>query len=710
MTFSQIKGIFTFLLLAICCQMYRGLKIIDTPRDVWTILQNSVELECIVDSTWQWCYWENLKESQKYPITMNDTSNEDNGNLLLSTSSESCKITIHLDGSEERAQKYIGDWKCHLAKTDTDEVSSSYKDEQIITLHLAVPAGIHFSIEYNNERKDVYKVIQGEEILPFDSGEVIEKTRILSTNESVCEIKDTDFQNGIFLLPLVMGNEVILNCDIDSSIAKPEPNLSLWLSSPIEDQLISKVSSSFTYVPKMEDDRKRFECFSIQKNEFLSFEAIKSYSFPIYVMSIPSILEYPTNTQKLLKENDLDLIPISLQFYSQPPPQKNSIFWTFNDVIIKPNQTIEVENDLILRTSDVIPLKKKDSPSVFQIDLFISKGLFSSHSNISIIASIGNRLGKVNWSYDYNEDFFSSRYVVSWLSMSHFTTYLIIILLVLNLFLIGIWCTCCCCCGSICRCCLCPFLRKIPKTPESNRNFYVSVQSNEDLHCSDLSSLPEKDSSNGNDWSLLNPKTFTYEEEPSRNKVSSPPEEKWIRLKSLSHDDTQILITSTDDSKLLYIDEISVSSQNDSSKDEVDSFEKKVQSITPPPAYSSELPSQSMVENPIYEVPEMIEIEVKDQDTQTTKSFKKSIKIIPEYIPDHNIYARDRSSSTNVETSPSENKTFTLSKNYTLTGPTSYPVYSPTSISNPEKIYSDYLGSAQETSWIKKTKDEDDEE
>ncbi|CAB4067268.1 unnamed protein product [Lepeophtheirus salmonis] len=233
--------------------MYRGLKIIDTPRDVWTILQNSVELECIVDSTWQWCYWENLKESQKYPITMNDTSNEDNGNLLLSTSSESCKITIHLDGSEERAQKYIGDWK-------------------------SVPAGIHFSIEYNNERKDVYKVIQGEEILPFDSGEVIEKTRILSTNESVCEIKDTDFQN-------------------DSSIAKPEPNLSLWLSSPIEDQLISKLS-------------------------------------------------------RALYENDLDLIPISLQFYSQPPPQKNSIFWTFNDVIIKPNQTIEVENDLILRTSD----------------------------------------------------------------------------------------------------------------------------------------------------------------------------------------------------------------------------------------------------------------------------------------------------------------------------------------------------------------------
>ncbi|CAB4067267.1 unnamed protein product [Lepeophtheirus salmonis] len=235
MTFSQIKGIFTF--------FTSGNMLSNVSR----IKNYRHSKGCMDDST--------KFKSQKYPITMNDTSNEDNGNLLLSTSSESCKITIHLDGSEERAQKYIGDWKCHLAKTDTDEVSSSYKDET-----------------------DYYTSFSCEEILPFDSGEVIEKTRILSTNESVCEIKDTDFQN-------------------DSSIAKPEPNLSLWLSSPIEDQLISKLS-------------------------------------------------------RALYENDLDLIPISLQFYSQPPPQKNSIFWTFNDVIIKPNQTIEVENDLILRTSD----------------------------------------------------------------------------------------------------------------------------------------------------------------------------------------------------------------------------------------------------------------------------------------------------------------------------------------------------------------------
>ena len=108
-----------------------------TPEESnWGIEGESYQLDCQVDESWQWCYWQVLRsfdgEEYKYATVRDHPSNEDlYEGIEFSISQTGCGLYIQaLD-----YKVHDGLWKCHIA--DTDRNVSDSKVEATATLHVA---------------------------------------------------------------------------------------------------------------------------------------------------------------------------------------------------------------------------------------------------------------------------------------------------------------------------------------------------------------------------------------------------------------------------------------------------------------------------------------------------------------------------------------------------------------------------------------------
>ena len=94
-------------------------------KEIWSVENSELFLNCEVDESWQWCYWQITRSSDgeifKYKTYQDNFAksesdyNDDGIKFVLSD--YGCGIHIQ----NLNFDLHDGDWKCHIADTDKDD-------------------------------------------------------------------------------------------------------------------------------------------------------------------------------------------------------------------------------------------------------------------------------------------------------------------------------------------------------------------------------------------------------------------------------------------------------------------------------------------------------------------------------------------------------------------------------------------------------------
>jgi len=283
-----------------------------------------VELFCESSTPYQWCYWAHGEE--EYRTIIGDESLISPLSFEWVKSNTKCGLKI-----TSLEDEHAGNWKCHLADTDEEEVDS-IRDERFIEVFVAQHATVSISVP------DELLITQGEEV------------------EVGCVVEEE-------------GN--------------PPPVVTLFHEGRDEERQNLGDGTPVTFSPQIEDTGSAFYCHweQIGPDGELFFED-KVHSDPLEVIMVPVVLE---NTKVVFEFEDELEIPV--QFMAKPWPQEGDIIWS----LTSENQTaVEIEHKM-----DQGHFQVEDIREVGENDYELQSILhvYELYENITVSVEIVNSAG-----------------------------------------------------------------------------------------------------------------------------------------------------------------------------------------------------------------------------------------------------------------------------------------------------------------------------
>ena len=283
-----------------------------------------LELFCESSSPYQWCYWAHGDE--EYRTITGDESFASPISFEWIKSSTKCGLKI---ASVE--DEHAGQWKCHLADTDEEEVTD-IRDERHMEVFVAHPATVQISVPET--------------------------------------------------LLVTYGEEVEVGCVVEEE-GNPAPSVTLFHESRSEEKQDLGDGGTVTYSPSLEDTGSAFYCFWEQvgpDGEVIFHD--KVHSTPIEVIMAPVVLDSTPVEYEFVEDME-----ISVQFMAKPWPQEGDIIWYLQ----AENQSmVEIEHSMEQGHFQVEDLREiGENP--YELETILQ--VFELTENITVTVEILNSAG-----------------------------------------------------------------------------------------------------------------------------------------------------------------------------------------------------------------------------------------------------------------------------------------------------------------------------